>query len=165
MLERVKPGLQGAGVDLFFPISQVLLHDQTEATDGERSRQREGWPARGKDPTPRWRVLQGERRQGGRGMSGHPEGLEATPAGCRIAWGLAAVLALANVAGYAFDLYARFWWFDRVLHAATILAFTCWSAVFVLRWVLTGVGRHRLLLAAVIACVGVAVGAWWEVAE
>ena len=64
-----------------------------------------------------------------------------------------------------FDLYARFWWFDRVLHAATILALTYWSAVFVLRRVLTGVGRHRLLLVAVIACVGVAVGAWWEVAE
>ena len=98
-------------------------------------------------------------------MSGHLEGLEATPAGRRIAWGLAAVLTLANVAGYAFDLYARFWWFDRVLHAATILALTYWSAVFVLRRVLTGVGRRRLLLAAVIACVGVAVGAWWEVAE
>ena len=98
-------------------------------------------------------------------MSGHPEGLQATPAGRRIAWGLAAVLTFVNVAGYAFDLYARFWWFDRVLHAATILALTYWSAVFVLRRVLTGVGRQRLLLAAVIACVGVAVGAWWEVAE
>ena len=98
-------------------------------------------------------------------MSGHLEGLEATPTGRRIAWGLAAVLTLVNVAGYVFDLYARYWWFDRVLHAATILALTYWSAVFVLRRVLTGVGRHRLLLAVVIACVGVAVGAWWEVAE
>ena len=98
-------------------------------------------------------------------MSGHLEGLEATPTGRRIAWGLAVVLTLVNVAGYVFDLYARYWWFDRVLHAATILALTYWSAVFVLRRVLTGVGRHRLLLAAVIACVGVAVGAWWEVAE
>lgn len=98
-------------------------------------------------------------------MSGHPAGLEATPDGRRIAWGLAVVLTLANVAGYAFDLYARFPWFDRVLHAATILALTYWSAVFVLRRVLTGVGGRSLLLAAVIACVGVAVGAWWEVAE
>lgn len=92
-------------------------------------------------------------------------GLRATPAGRRIAWGLAAALALANAAGYAFDLYARFWWFDRVLHAATLLAVTYWAAVFVLRRVLTGIGRHRLVLAATIACVGVAVGAWWEVAE
>ena len=98
-------------------------------------------------------------------MRGYPEGLEATPTGRRIAWGLAAVLTLVNVAGYVFDLYARYWWFDRVLHAATILALTYWSAVFVLRRVLTGVGGRSLLLAAVIACVGVAVGAWWEVAE
>lgn len=92
-------------------------------------------------------------------------GLRATPAGRRVAWGLAAALALANAAGYAFDLYARFWWFDRVLHAATLLAVTHWAAVFVLRRVLTGIGRHRLLLAATVTCVGVAVGAWWEVAE
>ena len=58
VLERVKPALQQAGVDLPFPTSQVLLHDQTEATDGDRSRQREGWPARGEDPRARWRVLQ-----------------------------------------------------------------------------------------------------------
>ena len=58
VLERVKPALQQAGVDLPFPTSQVLVHDQTEATDGERSRQREGWPARGEDPPPRWRALQ-----------------------------------------------------------------------------------------------------------
>ena len=98
-------------------------------------------------------------------MSGRPAGLEASPDGRRIAWGLAVVLTLANVAGYAFDLYARFWWFDRVLHAATILALTYWLAVFVLRRVLTGAGQHRLLLAFVVACVGVAIGAWWEVAE
>ena len=98
-------------------------------------------------------------------MSGHAAGLEATPDGRRIAWALAVVLTLANIAGYAFDLYARFWWFDRVLHAATILALTFWSAVFVLRRVMTDAGQHRLLLAFVVACVGVAIGAWWEVAE
>ena len=58
VLERVKPALQQAGVDLPFPTSQVLLHDQTEATDGDRSRQREGWPTRGENPPPRWRALQ-----------------------------------------------------------------------------------------------------------
>ena len=41
---------------------QVLLHDQTEASDGDRGHQREGWPARGgdRDPPPRWRVRDGE---------------------------------------------------------------------------------------------------------
>lgn len=33
------------GIDLPFPTRQILFHDQTEATDGDRRRQREGWPA------------------------------------------------------------------------------------------------------------------------
>ena len=37
------------GVDMPFPTSVVLLHDQTEEVDGDRTRQREGWPA-GKSP-------------------------------------------------------------------------------------------------------------------
>ena len=38
-----------SGIDLPFPTQQILFHDQTEETDGDRRRQREGWPA-GKDP-------------------------------------------------------------------------------------------------------------------
>ena len=60
VLERVKPALQQAGVDLPYPTRQVLFHDQTETSDGDRARQREGWPARGQDPRPRWRVLHRE---------------------------------------------------------------------------------------------------------
>jgi small conductance mechanosensitive channel len=36
----------------------VLFHDQTEETDGDRSRQREGWPAGGDPPRSRFAVLQ-----------------------------------------------------------------------------------------------------------
>jgi VanZ family protein len=80
-----------------------------------------------------------------------------------LAWGLAFALLAANVAGYAFDLYAAFWWFDRVLHAATILALTFWLAVMVLG---EGIRAGRAVLFVVlIASVGVAVGALWEVAE
>jgi small-conductance mechanosensitive channel len=50
VLERIKPALQHAGIDLPFPTTQILFHDQTESTDGDRTRQREGWPARGDDP-------------------------------------------------------------------------------------------------------------------
>lgn len=40
-----------------YPTSQVLWHDQTEATDGDRARQREGWPANGRAvPRPRWQA-------------------------------------------------------------------------------------------------------------
>ena len=34
-----------AGIDLPLPTRQILFHDQTEATDGDRAQQREGWPA------------------------------------------------------------------------------------------------------------------------
>lgn len=45
VLEKVKAALTAQGIDLPYPTHQVLLHDQTEETDGNRRRQREGWPA------------------------------------------------------------------------------------------------------------------------
>jgi len=67
-IEAVKRGLTEAGLDLPFPTTQVLFHDQTEETDGDRTRQREGWPAAGREvPRPRWHALraEGRRREGG----------------------------------------------------------------------------------------------------
>ncbi len=65
VLERAKAALPGAGIDLPYPTRQILFHDQTEATDGDRARQREGWPARpgGEVPRPRWRVATEARRE------------------------------------------------------------------------------------------------------
>ena len=45
VLTETKTRLQAAGIDIPYPTHQVLLHDQTEETDGDRRRQREGWPA------------------------------------------------------------------------------------------------------------------------
>lgn len=45
VLEAIKTALLSAGIDLPFPTHQLLFHDQTEETDGDRRRQREGWPA------------------------------------------------------------------------------------------------------------------------
>ena len=45
VLEAIKNKLVAHGIDLPFPTRQILFHDQTEATDGDRRRQREGWPA------------------------------------------------------------------------------------------------------------------------
>ncbi|MDF7813856.1 mechanosensitive ion channel family protein [Hymenobacter sp. YC55] len=45
VLEAIKNKLVAAGIDLPFPTRQILWHDQTEVTDGNRQRQREGWPA------------------------------------------------------------------------------------------------------------------------
>ncbi len=43
------------GIDLPFPTQIMLFHDQTEATDGDRNRQREGWPGGDSAPPPRAR--------------------------------------------------------------------------------------------------------------
>ncbi|WP_245415002.1 mechanosensitive ion channel family protein [Aureimonas flava] len=46
VLEAVKQALDGVGIDMPYPTQVVLLHDQTEETDGIRGEQREGWPRR-----------------------------------------------------------------------------------------------------------------------
>lgn len=54
ILTELNDKLVSAGIDLPFPTQQILFHDQTEETDGDRSRQREGWPAaKGNNPKPR----------------------------------------------------------------------------------------------------------------
>lgn len=45
VLEAIKNKLSANGIDLPYPTRQLLFHDQTEVTDGDRRRQREGWPA------------------------------------------------------------------------------------------------------------------------
>ena len=53
VLRSVRNKLPANGIDLPFPTQHILFHDQTEETDGDRSRQREGWPAGGgKAPRP-----------------------------------------------------------------------------------------------------------------
>ncbi len=90
---------------------------------------------------------------------------QATTTGRVIAWILLTILSLVNVAGYVLDLYARFWWFDRILHGCTIFAVTFWLALFMCNRVLRG-GRGRdVLVVLMIASVGLAIGALWEVAE
>jgi small conductance mechanosensitive channel len=54
VITAIKKTLVANGIDLPFPTQQILFHDQTEETDGNRSRQREGWPAgKGEVPKPR----------------------------------------------------------------------------------------------------------------
>jgi small-conductance mechanosensitive channel len=55
VVAAVRRALGEAGIDLPFPTRVVLFHDQTEETDGDRARQREGWPAGDghRDPAPR----------------------------------------------------------------------------------------------------------------
>jgi small-conductance mechanosensitive channel len=53
VLHALKDALTAEGIDLPFPTNQILFHNQTEEADGDRARQREGWPARqGAAPPP-----------------------------------------------------------------------------------------------------------------
>jgi small-conductance mechanosensitive channel len=62
VIEAVKRALGEAGIDLPFPTRVVLFHDQTEETDGDRRRQREGWPAGANPPSSRRDVRVREQR-------------------------------------------------------------------------------------------------------
>jgi small conductance mechanosensitive channel len=54
VLSAIKKKLTENGIDLPYPTRQILFHDQTEETDGNRKRQREGWGAgKGEVPKPR----------------------------------------------------------------------------------------------------------------
>ena len=64
VLEAIKNKLTANGVDLPFPTQQILLHDQTEVTDGDRKTQREGWPAgQGDVPKSRQQLRQAEEQK------------------------------------------------------------------------------------------------------
>lgn len=62
VLVAIKKKLTANGIDLPFPTQQILFHDQTEETDGDRSRQREGWPA-GRREVPKPRSIGGSLRK------------------------------------------------------------------------------------------------------
>lgn len=61
VITAIKKTLVENGIDLPYPTQQILFHDQTEETDGDRSRQREGWPA-GKGQVPKPKTIAGELR-------------------------------------------------------------------------------------------------------
>ncbi len=64
VLEAIKNKLSANGIDLPYPTQQILLHDQTEATDGDRKTQREGWPAgNGEVPKSRQQLREAEAKQ------------------------------------------------------------------------------------------------------
>lgn len=52
VVARIKAALDEASIDMPYPTRVVLWHDQTEATDGDRTTQREGWPAGESPPEP-----------------------------------------------------------------------------------------------------------------
>lgn len=49
VIAAIKERMDDEAIDMPFPTQVMLFHDQTEETDGDRTKQREGWPA-GKNP-------------------------------------------------------------------------------------------------------------------
>ncbi|CAN5503603.1 mechanosensitive ion channel family protein [soil metagenome] len=85
ILSAIKQALVANGIDLPFPTQQILFHDQTEQTDGDRARQREGWPA-GKGDVPDSRSVAGAisaraKPQGYDGSGGQESSAPPRPAG------------------------------------------------------------------------------------
>lgn len=58
VLEAVYKKLDENAIDMPYPTNVVLFHDQTEEFDGDRAKQREGWPAGNKDVPKSDRIAQ-----------------------------------------------------------------------------------------------------------
>lgn len=57
VIKAIKEALDRESIDMPYETRVQLFHDQTEASDGDRSKQREGWPSESDDGTkPRWRA-------------------------------------------------------------------------------------------------------------
>lgn len=91
--------------------------------------------------------------------------MQATKEGRTIAWIFVALALIANVAGFALDLYQQWYWFDRVLHSFTIFTLTLWLAIFYFLAALRPHHARGLRGFLLILSAGVAVGAIWEVLE
>ncbi len=57
VIGAIKSALDEARIDMPYETQVLLLHGQTDELDGDRSKQREGWPApKEGSPRPRWKV-------------------------------------------------------------------------------------------------------------
>lgn len=82
-----------------------------------------------------------------------------------VIWSLFGLAIVVNLAGYIFNLYDQFWWFDEFLHFYTPLVLTLALALRLYDNGLAEIREHKFVLALMVACVGVAVATLWEIAE
>ena len=81
VIQAIKIALDEAKIDMPYETQVHLFHDQTEETDGDRSAQREGWPApkEGEAPRSRYRAEREDNERAKRNGSGEEDG-QARPA-------------------------------------------------------------------------------------
>lgn len=82
-----------------------------------------------------------------------------------IVWTILVAAVVLNIVGYVWNLYERISWFDRLVHGYTFFALTLSLALWLYGVVLTGVRTHGVLFVLIVACLGVGLGALWEIAE
>jgi hypothetical protein len=80
-------------------------------------------------------------------------------------WGLFAFALTVNLAGYLFNLYERLSWFDKFLHFYIPLALTPALGLRLYSRGRAETREHTFILALTVACVGIAAGTFWEIAE
>jgi hypothetical protein len=73
--------------------------------------------------------------------------------------------ALINAGGWAWDLFNKPGPYDEIAHFYTIFAITLAVGYVLYGSLMEGLAEHRVLLVVIIASLGIALGALWEVAE
>lgn len=73
--------------------------------------------------------------------------------------------ALINAGGWAWDLYNQPGPYDEIAHCFTIFAFTLAFGYLLFERMMASFYDHRVLFIVVIASLGIALGALWEVGE
>ena len=82
-----------------------------------------------------------------------------------IVLGCLVIAMLANIAGYVWNLYNQIRLFDEILHAFTTFALTLPIALLLYQVILIGANSRPILFILTVACLGLAIGAVWEIAE
>ena len=91
--------------------------------------------------------------------------MHTSPRNKAVVWGCMIIALLANIAGYAWNLYSRIRLFDEILHGFTTFALTLPIALLLYQVTLTGAHTRPLLFVLTVASLGLAIGAVWEIAE
>lgn len=82
-----------------------------------------------------------------------------------VAGGGLLIALTVNIAGYVWDLYERFSWFDEVIHTYTAFAITLPLALLLYGVVLSGAETRPILFVLTAASLGLAIGTLWEIVE
>ena len=89
-----------------------------------------------------------------------------TSLGVRITiWSIFISAILISVGASWASLYERLWWFDEAVHFYSFFSFTLLVATLLYGLTLTGRNQHPVLLLLTIICIGLALGALWEIIE